>query len=263
MSASPTARVLLLGSSGMVFTDTGPSGMLPNLLREELAGREPRIRWECEAAEVPPGRDMQARVAAAIDRDDVVAVVLAISASYFAYDYVVARVRRRWPRLYPLARRLAGEVKLASGGGFAGGSSVRGALFNGPRYLASRVLGAEPYMRLDHVIPNTIASLDTIARRQGIVAVCKLPSMNQGLAEAEAARYRPRVDQFDREVGAACQDLGVFVYDLQAAMAEAGLMEVRVDDGLHADLATRRWDAGFLAGVIVDRLPGGELWPAC
>ena len=65
--AGETHTVLMLGSSGMVFTDTGPSGTLPKLLEAELSRRVPNSSWLCDSEEIPPARDLPRRVRAAVE----------------------------------------------------------------------------------------------------------------------------------------------------------------------------------------------------
>jgi hypothetical protein len=237
----------------MVFTDTGPDGTLPALLRGELSARAPG-EWQCLGFEAPPARNMPASVAALLDEHSPAAVLIAFSASYFTYDFVIARVRRRWPRAYPLFSRLTGGVKVASGGGWAGGDSLRGAIFKLPQAAAKAVIGAEPYIKLDHAIENARLALETAAGRPGLVIGCKLPTMNQDLSPEEYVRYKPRLSAFLDAILATCAQRGVFTYDIQQEMLAAGAQERRVDDGLHGDLATRTWEARFLAERFLERL---------
>jgi hypothetical protein len=251
-------NVLLLGASGMLFSDAGPEATLGALLQRELSSRRGEVDWRCFAEEIPPARDMAARVAAAVEHRPPAAVVLAISASYFTYDYVVARVRRRWPRLYPLARRLTGETQRVAGAGIQGSDSLRGELFRLPRRFATAVVGAEPYMKVEHAVENTVAALDVLRGLPGVITLCDLPRMNTRLPADDMARYRPRLQRFVEAVSAACKERSIYAYDLEQEMARAGLRAARVADGLHSDLPTRQWQAAFIADRILERLPRQE-----
>ena len=172
-------RILLLGASGMLFTDTGPSGTLPALLVAELTRREPGIAWFCDAVEIPPARNMPDRVTAALDAHHPDVVVLSASSSYFTYEYVSATVRRRWPKLFSLVSDVSTGLREASGGGFEGGRSARGWLFRAPRWLGRRLIGAEPFMKVENAIENTRASIDVVTARGGIVTIFKHPTMSE------------------------------------------------------------------------------------
>jgi len=248
-------HILLLGASGVVFTDTGPSGSLASLLAAELSRRSPERDWTAAAREIPPARDMPDRVRAAVAAGRPDAVVLAVSASYFTYEYVSARVRRRWPLLYRLARSIGDALRSASGGGFEGSASARGWLFRLPRTAARAVVGAEPYMKVENAIANSRASLAFLVEEARLPVLFKLPTMSRELEPAVAARYEARRQQYNAAIRDTCARYGVLCYDLREVMAAEGKEDERVADGLHSTLATRRWEANFLAGLILDRVP--------
>ena len=167
--AGQARTVMLLGSSGMTWTDTGPSGTLPKLLEAELSRRVPGVVWLCDGVEIPPARNMAARVRAEVESHRPAVVVLGPSGSYYTYDSVIARVRRRWPRLFGLSKSLGEGLKAASGSGIQGSSSPRGLLFRAPQALAARVIGAEPYMKVEHAIANAREALEYAAAQEGLV----------------------------------------------------------------------------------------------
>jgi len=246
--------VLLLGSSGMVYTDTGSDGSLPNLLAAELTQRTPSATWIGCAVEIPPARDMASRVAEAVQKHRPDAVVLATSASYVTYDYIVARVRRRWPRLFGAVRALSSGLKALSGPGFEGSSTARGWLFRAPRWFALQVVGEEPYMRVAHAGSNVRAALDYLADQAGLVTICKLPTMSAEVSQRKERVYQERLREFQSAMRETCEERGIPFYELREAMAADGKQEERVSDGLHSSLATRRWDAAFMAELILEGL---------
>jgi hypothetical protein len=235
----------------MLFSDTGPSGVMSSLLRAELDTGAPACEWTCESVEIPPARDMPERVAAAVDEKKPAAVVMSFSASYFTYDFVIARVRRRWPRLYGLTQALTRELRDAAGGGWSGGQSVRGLLYRAPRWLGARLIGAEPFMKVEHAAANACAALSYLAAREEIVVVCKLPAMQVRVPAADLSRYRARLEQFKQAVAATCAGNGISTYELEDALRRAGRNLGIVADGIHADLPTRKFDAGLMAGQIL------------
>jgi hypothetical protein len=168
---------LMLGSSAVTWSDGGPERSMPKLLEAELSRRMPDAGWSCRGEEIPPGRDLRERVSASVEAARPSVVALDASASYFTYDYVVARIWRSWPWLFGASRSFGGALKAAFGHGFEGSRSRRGWLFQLPRSLAVRVIGAEPYMNVEHASTNMRDALEYLAGRQAMVSICKLPTI--------------------------------------------------------------------------------------
>jgi len=244
----------MLGSSGVTYSDTGPAGTLPNLLRAELTERRPDATWVVEAEEIPPARDMPDRVAAAVEahRPDVVVAMMA--SNYFTYDSVSARVRRRWPALFRATRALSARVKLVAGGGVEGSASPRGWLFRGPRWLASRLVGAEPYMKLDNATDNSRLALEYLGGLPDIVAVCKLPATSRDVTLERRQVNEERVARFHAAMIDTCDRHSIRYYELLQALSAAGLEHKRTKDGLHPTLETRGAEAWIQADLVLQGL---------
>jgi hypothetical protein len=249
-----TRKILMLGSSGVTWTDTDPSGTLPNLVIAELARSSPDFAWTAVAVEIPPSREMPERVAAAVRAHTPDVVVFAAASSYFTYDSVSARVRHKWPWLFRPSRSVADGLRGASGGGIQGGGSARGWLFRAPRLVAERLIGAEPYMKVEHATANTLAALTVLEEQPGLAWVCKLPVMSTDLPQEKLAVYKARLDPFLDAIKQACDRCSIAYYTIDDAARAAGAEPERVADGLHASLATRIAEAGFMAALILEAL---------
>jgi hypothetical protein len=247
-------KILMLGSSGITWTDRGPSGTLPNLVIAELSRRRPEVGWSSVAVEIPPAREMPERVAAAVQAHAPDVAVFAPASSYFTYDSVSARVRRKWPWLFRPSRSVADGLRGASGGGMQGGASARGWLFRAPRLAADRLIGAEPYMKVEHAIANVLGAIAVLTARPGLAIVCKLPRISTDLPPEKLAIYKARLDEFLDALKQRCDEDGISYYSIADAAWAAGGEPERVGDGLHASLATRTADADFMAGLILEAL---------
>jgi hypothetical protein len=247
-------KVLLLGSSGVNYSDTGPANSLTNLLAAELSRRAPHVTWTCECENIRPFSDMPERVQQAVEREQPDVVYLAPAASYFTYAFVVLRLRRLAPRLYKPAVALSRHMRRLAGGGLEGSPSPRGWLFRGPHWLAERLLGTEPSIGVDDAIENVSASLRYLVKQESLVTLFKVPTMSTDLPADRSAVYGRRLDRFQRALSAVCEERRMPYYELRQAAAAAGMPIERGGDGLHWTLETRKWEAGLLAGLILQHL---------
>jgi hypothetical protein len=247
-------KVLLLGSSGLTHTDSGPSGAPSALLAAELKHRAPGVEWVCDAATVAPTRNMADRVAAVVERERPDVVLLAPAGTYFTYDYVVVRLRRIAPRLYDRALWLSRRMKRWAGGGFEGSKSPRGWIFRLPRWLGARLLGMEPHMKVEHAIENTSEALGYLVKQEDVVTLFKLPTISTELSGKRAAEAGLRLNQFHSAMESRCRAHHVPCYELREAYGTEGANLAKGRDGAHWPLEIRKWEAGYLAGLILESL---------
>jgi hypothetical protein len=222
------------------------------LLESSLAHLRPDIAWRCENRLLHFGGRMAEFADRHIEEVKPSAVVLAFVTSPFTWPTAMGRIRRRWPRLYPHARRAADFFKRLSGGGNI--TSPRGLVFRAPRQLLIWAIGAEPEVEVGLALDSTEATLDSLARYEDTAIVCGLtlfPASRERRREAQQAALQER---FSSAVAGACKRHHFGLYDrLREA---AGLGHV-VDYGRnrdYADLPTRRLDADRMAALIVDGL---------
>ena len=255
MSDDPRAErsVLLLGSSRLNYVEGDPSGSLTALLSAALGERAVSVTWRVEGRPLFYGPRMPevARRHWETTRADFVVVDLGSNA--FADDVPIARIRRRWPRLYPFARRMAERFKVMAGGGQV--ASPRGWLFRFPRWLVLRLVGAEPEVEMEAATAATLATLDQLLRLEDPVVICSFGFMPEPSGPRARAVYRSRVQPFTRRVLEYCREHHVAVYDRLEALAEAGRPAGRSVDRNYVDRATREFDAAKLAEMVAPR-PG-------
>jgi hypothetical protein len=242
MSQQPIS-LLVFGASNVLFTDAGPEASLFELIRQELESRAPDVAWKLSAAEVPPARNMPDRVLDIVRREGAIGAYYMPSSTYFAYDFVIARVRRRYPWAAGLVARLGGGLKAAAGGEYEGASSARGELFRWPRAVAERLIGAEPYIRTDHAIQNTVETVNRLSRIEHFVLVAREPFTRIKTDPDKLRIYLERIDRYAAALRAACEAAGFCCYSLPRYMAKFGLEPLYVADQIHMTLETRRYEA--------------------
>lgn len=247
-------KVLLIGSSGVTFSESGPADTLAGLLERELTRRAPEAEWECLCFEASPTRNMADVVSATVEREAGDVVLLAPASSYFTYEYVVVRLRRISPRLYARTVAWTTWLKRMAGGGLEGSASPRGWLFRAPRWVGARVLGMEPRMKVEYAIENTTAALRWLVKQESVVTLVKLPTTSFELAGPRASVYLGRLNQFNDALHATCREHHVPCYELREAIGEAGAEARKGSDGSHWPIEVRRWDAGYLAGLVIEQL---------
>jgi hypothetical protein len=137
-------KVLLLGASNMYFSESGEDATAPNLLRAYLRAAAPDSDLEVADARVAYGERMAEFALRARRREEPNAVVLLLGTNNFEQDYVVYAIRRRWPRLYPMALSIADRMNRLSGASMDGGADLRGELFRLPKRLGLMLVGGDP-----------------------------------------------------------------------------------------------------------------------
>jgi hypothetical protein len=246
--------VLVFGASNVLYSDAGPEDSLFALIEKELRSAAPDIDWKLVAAEIPPARNMADRAVATVRDTGATAAYYMPSSTYFAYDFVIGRVRRRYPWAAGFASRLGGGIKSAAGGEFEGVAGPRGLLYRLPHRLAEAVIGAEPYIRTEHAIENTVTTMRRLAEIDGFYLVAREPFTRIRTSPKKLAKYLERIARYRHALREACAAAGFACYSLPDYMAQFGLEPLYVDDQIHMTLETRRYEARAAAGHLLARL---------
>jgi len=184
-----------------------------------------------------------------IDHSRPAAVVLTLVSDSFARDVPIAVVRRRWPRLYPVARSLADRLKKGAGGGFV--QRPRGWIYRLPRWVVIQLIGAEPEIPLDAAVDSAKDALDELVRREDVLVICGF-SFHAPMPGGRGAKSRQRgVDAFTAAIDDHCRARHVRVYDRRFETRRAGLPNGRSIDMDYADLPTRTYEASLIADLVV------------
>lgn len=252
--AERLVNVLVFGASNVLFSDAGPEASLFALLGATLESQAPEISWHLVAAEIPPARNMAARTLEAVRTSGATAAYYMPSSSYFAYDFVVARVRRRYPWALGLVERLGGGLKEAAGGQFEGATGPRGLLYRVPHLVAEKVIGAEPYIRTDYAIQNTVSTLRQLAELDDFVLVAREPFTRVRTHPAKLRRYLDRIDNYAAALRQCCAEFGFICYSLPDYMAAKGMEPLYVEDQIHLTLETRQQEAEAAAEHLLRAL---------
>jgi len=173
----------------------------------------------------------------------------------FLHDYVIFRVRDRWPRLFRVARGIAAPLLALAGGGVAGAPSPRGWIFRAPRWLAALTIGVAPNVALNDAIAWTKEALDALLRTESVQAVfvSSANAMVPNIAPAEAARRR---EAYMTEVRRYCLDHAVLMLDPAKVSAALGSRMSLGPDEYHEDVASRDPQASMYAQAILQALDG-------
>jgi hypothetical protein len=245
-------KLLVLGSSGVEHPADRPELSLPNLVLERLQAAQPERLWELETGLLYPTTSMPARAAALIEKHRPEAALFICSA-VFAEETVVFSIRKRWPRLYRPATRLAALFEGPAGEPGSAGSSMRSALYSRGRRIAAAVAGKAPMVTLEEAVTSTAATLRELAAHQGVALACRL-TCGSARDDTQRSEVRRRIDEFNRLVAAECRELGIGVIDLVGEMAAAGLEYTLEADKVHGDLAARTFCADRAAALLVEAL---------
>lgn len=257
--------VLVFGASNVLYSDAGPDASLFAFIKKELETARPDVAWELVAGEVPPARNMAVRTMELVERHGVTAAYYMPSSTYFAYDFVIARVRRRYPWARGFVAKLGSGLKEAAGGQFEGAGGFRGQLFRIPRRIAEAVVGAEPYIRTDRAIENTVTTIQRLAEIEGFVFVAREPFTRIRTDPAKLEKYLQRIGLYAAALREECGSHGFHSYSLPDYMAAYGVEPLYVGDQVHMTLETRRYEAKaaaehLLVGLQVEQgKPDGKM----
>ncbi len=247
----PRVGILIFGASNVLYSDAGPEASLFALVKQELEAKRPDIEWDLVSGEIPPARNMPARTLDLVREHGATAAYYMPSSTYFAYDFVIARVRRRYPWAQGLVARFGEGLKEAAGGEYEGADGVRGQIFRVPRRLAEAVIGAEPYISTDHAIDNTVATIQRLAKVEGFFLVAREPFTRIRTNPAKLERYLARIAVYASALRQACERHGFDCYSLPEYMAGYGREPLYVGDQIHMTFETRRFEAKAAAERLV------------
>lgn len=243
-------RVLIFGPSTLLFSDTGPEETSLKLIEARLKELEPETDWECLANVLYLAPSMAARVRSLVERERPDMAYLRPPAMQLVNDFVVNRIRERWPGLYDASTRVSEFFNKLAGGGPAGAPGARGWVFRGPRWLLVRVVGVAPALRVEEATALVRQTLDDLLRMEDLEIVYSLPSNivppNIGL---EASLER--LGRFGAAVQQYCAEKSIFCVDPPEELRKRNVVRQLADDRWHPDLEGRRVDADIVAQTII------------
>ena len=251
--------VLILGSSNVNFSHDGRhlSGLVQGRLN--AAGH---VDWTVWAEIAHPSRSMAKSAVRLADEHEADVVVVAIAAFPFTYEFVVNRVRRRWPVLYRPVLALSQTMKRVAGGESEPQTSPRSLIYRIPEAVALRLIGGETSITVEHAIENTTAALEALAQLEDTAVIVRLPVGGMRASRARAARYEERLSRFRSAISEVCRHRHMPVVDVAAELRFAGKSRGHGFDGIHLDHETRNFEAELLARAILAAVSTNAAFPA-
>ena len=96
-------RALVIGPSSVPYTESGDEGRMANLMLTELRSLDPQREWRTTGVQVFQGPGMLERIRAAVEAHTPEVIIVRLGTYQLTNEYVLWRVRDRWPALYPAA----------------------------------------------------------------------------------------------------------------------------------------------------------------
>lgn len=246
-------RVVVAGHSNLMHSPEGPEMSSIALLHATLTRLAPSAEWECLPAYVPMLRPMAASIEEAIHEARPDAAVLTLTGTAFAQEYVLNKLRRRWRRLYrPMlhSARWLKDAARATDPVF----TPRRLLFRLPEALAFRIIGGEPYMRLDRAIEIAKDAIETLVRHEDVVTVVRLPGVSFAIPPGRRKAYGAKVQVFNAAVTEVCRRRHVDYFNIVEELERAGRKPGVSQDLTHFDAQTRQFEAQVTAAHILSGL---------
>jgi len=181
--------------------------------------------------------------------------VVRVTEMHFLHDYVVYRIRQRWPGVYRKAVRLSEMLVSLAGGGPSGAPSMRGWIFRLPRWIGARLIGVAPEVEVEDAVAYTTQTLDALLRAENVhvVLVSSSNSMTPNFPAPEAKRRR---SVYMGEMRRYCRQHTVLLLNPAAVAAGLGTQIRLGRDGWHEDLEGRDLQAWMYAQAVVQALEG-------
>jgi hypothetical protein len=251
-------RAVVAGHSNLTYSDEGPEFSFMRLLHHALVEADPAREWECIPVRTRMGRTLAPdldRIATEIHPD---VVVVALTATGFAQEFVTTRIRRRWGRAYNLALKATRWLKHSTSI-TEPGFRPRHLLYRIPEEIAFFLIGGEAGITVERAIEDARDAIETMVRHEDVVTICRLPGATAHIPARRFRRYKQRIDAFNTAVSEICRSRHVGHFDIDSELAAANRKATHGKDGIHFDLEMRRFEAGVTALAIVKQL---ELVPA-
>jgi hypothetical protein len=243
-------RSALLGPSSLRFSEPGPDASTPTLIREYIARECPDLEHELDTPLLMYGARMAEIAGRAVARADYGAVVVVLGTNNFEQDYVVYAVRRRWPKLYPLALKIADSVNKASGYGMDGGPGLRGELFRTPKRAGLALIGGEPNFSMAQAATWMTEAMDAIlAKSEGTpVAIALHPTSH----DRPMRKAQERVDAYSQIVRDYCRSKRITLLSRLDYCRDLGVTIGRAPGAAYSNRITRETDAKVIGDFILE-----------
>lgn len=242
-------RILVLGTSSSAGTGLADASRAwPYLVRDELAAarREP---VEAEHVIVfPVGDRAVSRAMAAVDRVQPDLLIYSYGAYPCAVATVGARVRRKYgARVHGYFRRI--ELAFEKWTASPTGSEAR--INRWGRWLARRVIGADPIATYEEVRDIHVELLRTLSRREGLdVIVFGEPSMGRAIARDNPGA-NPMLARMRDEVNATARAHHFLVADCTATFdAHPDRDRLFHSDGVHKTVLGHELQAAAVSAAL-------------
>lgn len=256
--APPSVRVAVVGASNLTYSEVGPDGSSLPLLRRALPRLAPDVAWECLPAPVRMSREVAAPLSAMVGGLQPDIVVLSLTATQFAQDFVTNRIRRRWPKVHRLALRASQRLKISANEPDPV-FTPRRLLYRIPDAIAYRLIGGEPYYTVEKAVAGAKEAIDCILRFEDVVGLCRLPRLSEVMRGHRRQLYSERVDVFNAAVSEHCRRRHMPYFMMGDEFEAVGVTPTYIGDGLHFDLPTRTFEADTIARHVVRVLEPSRL----
>jgi len=256
--APSSVRVAVVGASNLTYSEVGPEGSLLPLPRLALSRLAPDATWECLPAPVRMSREVAAPLGAMVEEMQPDVLVLTLTATPFAQDFVTNRIRRRWPKMHRMALRASQRLKI----GAKETDPVftpRRLLYRIPDAIAYRLIGGEPYYTAERAVAGAKDAIDCILRFEEVVGLCRLPRLSEVMRGRRRQLYADRVDVFNAAVSEHCRRKHMPYFMMGDEFEAAGVTPTYIGDGLHFDLPTRTFEADAIARHVLRVLEPSRL----
>lgn len=257
MGTDRKVKVLAMGASTFFFSETTPEETTLNLTKACVEALRPDIEWEFAGASLYLGPGMPSRVAKVVGQEKPDLVMLRPPSVQLVQDFVVHRIRERWPGLYNRSVWFSEILNRLAGGGPAGTEGPRGWIFRVPRWFMVKLIGVAPALRVEEAIEVVRETLEGLARLEDVQVVYVLPgtTMEPNIPAAEARRRR---DRFATGVGAICKEKGMLLVNPEEEYRLRGIVRGKAIDGWHPGVDDRRIDGDILGEYVASYVGSGE-----
>jgi hypothetical protein len=243
------SRILVAGSSEILFDNQGSETSLVDLLAAELSAAVTERAWEVVPLVTYQRRNMPERCVRAVERENPDLVLLWLGGNPFSEETVSFAVYHRARRFYPLWARMVGG-RLAGAAGESAG--LAGFTYRIAQAAARSLVGRRAMIEPDEALAATLATIEALRGRWPLL--CRLPFRDACRQPDQRESSRARVLAYNHAVREACRLASIPCITPSDELEAAGLPYRMAADELHADLPARRENARITARYILELL---------
>jgi hypothetical protein len=235
---------------------------MANLMLTELRSLDPHREWRTTGVQVFQGPGMLERIRAAVEAHTPDVIIVRLGTYQLTNEYVLWRVRDRWPALYPAAKFIDRRLKWLAGGPRDHLNTPRPWVYTVPRWLAVRAFGAGVGRSIEDCVNAATAAFDYLLSLEDVFVYLWRSSSVENPKQREKPEFEENYRLYWKQILEYAGRRHVPQFTSGEMRSLFGVEKSKSVDGIHGSREYRNHQARFLAMKAVEALSAPEASPA-